>query len=382
MAYNYVTVTGSFPARSGTVTFTCPHITDLTGSITVQGQGPVTCTLSGGSFSTQLLATDNVGLLPPAWSYQVNVALAGSNAYTYPVLVPAAGGTTATLASLPVSASGGGASEFTVPLPITQGGTGQEAAAAAYNALSPMAITGDIEYESANGIASRLAGNTASTKNFLTSTGSGGTATAPAWGTIASADVSGAVAGLGLIASFEVSPQDVGLAAWTANPAQATTAISYPIGTYSGKLLTFLARIPVTGTVSNIVYAVDVAGGGLSNCYLGLYSTGGSLVAQCTADQSTNFTSVAPHTVALSAPYSASAGLIRVGLVMGAGGTAPSFVAMGAELAASFTNMGITAAANYLVAQSGTQNSFTALPATYSPAGASTLAGQPVFILS
>ena len=52
-----------------------------------------------------------------------------------------------------------------------------------------MTTIGDIEYESAAGTAARLAGNTASTKNFLTSTGSGGTATAPAWGTIATGDL-------------------------------------------------------------------------------------------------------------------------------------------------------------------------------------------------
>jgi hypothetical protein len=44
-------------------------------------------------------------------------------------------------------------------------------------------------FESGVPALARLAGNTTSTKNFLTSTGSGGTANAPSWGTIAAADV-------------------------------------------------------------------------------------------------------------------------------------------------------------------------------------------------
>jgi len=72
---------------------------------------------------------------------------------------------------------------------IGQGGTGQVTAAAAYNALSPMTTTGDIEYESGANTASRLAGNTSATKNFLTQTGTGSVSAAPAWGTIAAGDL-------------------------------------------------------------------------------------------------------------------------------------------------------------------------------------------------
>lgn len=51
--------------------------------------------------------------------------------------------------SLPVS-------QLTGTLPIGNGGTGQTTAASAYNALSPMTTTGDMEYESATHVASRL----------------------------------------------------------------------------------------------------------------------------------------------------------------------------------------------------------------------------------
>jgi hypothetical protein len=84
-----------------------------------------------------------------------------------------------------------GPSDFakTNALSIANGGTGQTSAAAAYNALSPMTTTGDIEYESAASTASRLAGNTTTTKKFLTQTGTGSASVAPGWNVIVSGDV-------------------------------------------------------------------------------------------------------------------------------------------------------------------------------------------------
>lgn len=55
--------------------------------------------------------------------------------------------------------------------------------------VNPMSVHGDMIYESAGLAAAALAGNTSATKNFLTSTGSGGTANSPAWGTITASDV-------------------------------------------------------------------------------------------------------------------------------------------------------------------------------------------------
>jgi hypothetical protein len=83
----------------------------------------------------------------------------------------------------------GTAAGLSATLAIGSGGTGQTGAAAAYNALSTMTTTGDIEYESAAATASRLAGPTSSTKQFLTSTGTGSAAQAPAWGTVAAGDL-------------------------------------------------------------------------------------------------------------------------------------------------------------------------------------------------
>lgn len=83
----------------------------------------------------------------------------------------------------------GTAGGLSATLAIGSGGTGQATAAAAYNALSPMTTLGDLEYESGANTAARLPGNTSATKNFLTQTGTGTASAAPAWGTIAAADL-------------------------------------------------------------------------------------------------------------------------------------------------------------------------------------------------
>lgn len=54
---------------------------------------------------------------------------------------------------------------------------------------NPMTTLGDLIDGGASGTAGRLAGPTSATKNFLTSTGTGSAAQAPAWGTLASGDI-------------------------------------------------------------------------------------------------------------------------------------------------------------------------------------------------
>lgn len=58
-------------------------------------------------------------------------------------------------------------------------------------ALEPMTTLGDMTYEGTPPTAMRLAGNTSTTKKFLTQTGTGTVSAAPAWGTISNSDVSG-----------------------------------------------------------------------------------------------------------------------------------------------------------------------------------------------
>ena len=74
-------------------------------------------------------------------------------------------------------------------LPIANGGTGQSAANNAFDALSPMTTLGDIIYEGVGPTAMRLAGNTTTTKQFLSQTGTGSASAAPAWSTVTKSDV-------------------------------------------------------------------------------------------------------------------------------------------------------------------------------------------------
>lgn len=94
-----------------------------------------------------------------------------------------------------VKAASGGNSDITsitgltTMLAINQGGTGQATAPAAFNALSPVTTLGDLIYGSAANTNSRLAGNTAAAKNFLTQTGTGTVSAAPAWSALFGSDV-------------------------------------------------------------------------------------------------------------------------------------------------------------------------------------------------
>lgn len=73
-------------------------------------------------------------------------------------------------------------------LPISAGGTSNTTAVAAFNALTPMISAGDIEYESSNGVASRLPANSTGTNEYLRSVSSGN----PLWAQVAFSDLSGA----------------------------------------------------------------------------------------------------------------------------------------------------------------------------------------------
>ena len=55
--------------------------------------------------------------------------------------------------------------------------------------FNPMTALGDVMYGGAAGAVTRLAGNTTTTRKFLSQTGDGANSAAPAWGTIADTDV-------------------------------------------------------------------------------------------------------------------------------------------------------------------------------------------------
>jgi hypothetical protein len=82
------------------------------------------------------------------------------------------------------------ASNVSGTVAIANGGTGATSASAAFDALSPITSLGDLLIGGASGADTRLTGNSTSTKQFLTSTGTGSTSNAPAWGAISASDIS------------------------------------------------------------------------------------------------------------------------------------------------------------------------------------------------
>ncbi len=77
---------------------------------------------------------------------------------------------------------------------VADGGTGQSTAGAGFNALSPMTTLGDTIYGAASGAGTRLAGNTTTTKKYLSQIGDGANSAAPAWAQVAVGDISGGAA--------------------------------------------------------------------------------------------------------------------------------------------------------------------------------------------
>lgn len=71
---------------------------------------------------------------------------------------------------------------------IAEGGTGATTSQGAINATNPHTTLGDISYSNGTNVV-RLGGNTTSTKQFLTQTGTGTISAAPTWGTIVAADI-------------------------------------------------------------------------------------------------------------------------------------------------------------------------------------------------
>lgn len=76
-------------------------------------------------------------------------------------------------------------------VPVAAGGTGAVTATLGFDALSPMTTLGDIIYGGASGTRTRLAGNTTTTKKYLSQTGDAVNSAAPAWAQTAFADLSG-----------------------------------------------------------------------------------------------------------------------------------------------------------------------------------------------
>jgi hypothetical protein len=145
------------------------------GDILYEGTGPTAARLAGNNTTTNqfLRSTGSGGLATaPTWSTLVSGDIPASIS----------------------SNTSGTAAGLSATLVVGSGGTGQTTASGAFNALSPTTTTGDIIYANGAGTNTRLAGNTTTTKQFLTGTGTGAAAQAPAWGPIVSGDLPASIA--------------------------------------------------------------------------------------------------------------------------------------------------------------------------------------------
>lgn len=129
----------------------------------------------------------------------VTLANSGVTAGTYTKVTVDAKGRVTTGASLLASDvptlnqnTTGTASNVTGIVALANGGTGQSTKTAAFDALSPLTTLGDtIYFDGADNV--RLAGNTTTTKQFLSQTGTGAASAAPAWAALASGDITTAL---------------------------------------------------------------------------------------------------------------------------------------------------------------------------------------------
>jgi hypothetical protein len=71
-----------------------------------------------------------------------------------------------------------------IPVTVADGGTGGTTATLAFGNLSPMTTLGDMLFQNSTPAAARLAGNTATQKQFLSQTGNGTVSAAPAWSVV------------------------------------------------------------------------------------------------------------------------------------------------------------------------------------------------------
>lgn len=170
MIIGYTTLT--YTQFSGSVDYTGGTNIDVTGQL-ISLTGTVAATNGGTGTNTVTTGDLLYGSGTNTWSKLA----AGAG---YKSLVMNAGGTNVEWNAVALNQSG----SVSGALPTGNGGTD----------ITTYTL-GDLLYSSATNTLAKLAGNTTTTKTFLTQTGvGGGVSAAPAWGTIAAADVSGLAA--------------------------------------------------------------------------------------------------------------------------------------------------------------------------------------------
>jgi hypothetical protein len=162
---------------------------------------------------------NGLSLAPLAVGFQINggttgktlavvndLTLAGTDASTLNIGSGGTLGSAAFIASTAFSPAAGSANITTVgtigsgtwqgsAIGISYGGTGQTSKVGGFNALSPVTTLGDLIYGDGANSNTRLAGNTTTSKRFLTQTGTGSVSAAPGWNAIVDGDIPSALTG-------------------------------------------------------------------------------------------------------------------------------------------------------------------------------------------
>jgi hypothetical protein len=293
-----IVVTGTYGTLAGNpaltqrgqpaqVTFAPSVILTDNGGKVIFTTDPICAPLNvSGEFSVTLPCTDNAGLNPAGWVWNVTEEVPNAGR-SYSVLLPSTLGATVDISDLSPVASVTPSSSYVltsqvgapsgvasldssghVPLAEIPGGTGLS---------NPMDATGDTIYGGGAGTPERLAGNTSVVKNFYTQTGTGSASQAPAWEAIATGDVpvlnqdtTGTAAGLSTTLPVgQGGTGQTGQQAALNALAGGVTSGEYLRGTGTNVTLSAIqaADVPTlnqntTGTAANVTGTVAIAHGG------------------------------------------------------------------------------------------------------------------------
>ena len=155
------------------------YITALTGDVTASGPGSVAGTIAANAVTNAKLATVATA------TFKGRTTAGTGNVEDLTVTQATA------LLNAMVGDSGSGGTKGLVPAPAS-GDSGKflRGDATWGSALSnPMSTLGDMIYGAGSGVATRLAGNTTTTKKFFRQTGDGSNSAAPAWDTLVAGDI-------------------------------------------------------------------------------------------------------------------------------------------------------------------------------------------------
>jgi hypothetical protein len=180
------------PAWGAIVDADIPNLTGKTYNALTLTANATGFQLSGGTTSKTLVVSNSLTLAGTD-SSTLNIGSGGtlgSAAFTASTAYAPAAGSSSILT---VGTIGSGIWQGSA-IGVSYGGTGATSKVAAFDALSPLTTVGDtIYFDGTDNV--RLAGNTTTTKQFLSSTGNGSASAAPAWAALANGDIPSALTG-------------------------------------------------------------------------------------------------------------------------------------------------------------------------------------------